>query len=68
MGQHQAQIFFHMYIEGKMQSGNDSFLDFKKRKRAFTFPTLYIHSCILAKRNFINHLLNIHAVGFGKLF
>lgn len=65
MGQHQAQIFFHMYIEGKMQSGNDSFLDFKKRKRAFTFPTLYIHSCILAKRNFINHLLNIHAVGSG---
>lgn len=43
-GQRQAQIFFHVYIQGKMQSGNASILAFKNRKQAFTFPTLYIHS------------------------
>lgn len=52
----------------KIQSGNASFLAFKMRKQAFTSPTLYIHSCILGKWNFINHLLNICTVGFGQCF
>lgn len=48
----------------KMPSGNASFLAFSMRKQAFTSPTLYIHSCILAKWA----LLNICTVGFGQCF
>lgn len=63
MGQCQAQIFFHVYIQRKMQSGNASLFAFK-RKKVCSFPSLYIHSCILAKTNFINQSINIFTVGF----
>lgn len=48
----------------KTQSGNASFLAFNMRKQALMSPTLYIHSCILAKWA----LLNICTVGFGQCF
>lgn len=68
MGQHQARIFFHMYIERKMQSGNDSFLDFKKEKASFHFSH-FVHSFLhISKKEFYKSLTKYTCCRFWTVF